>query len=106
MSFHSTNYLLIEIACYMYHVYFNSHLLDLLHEQKKSATISCESNESSLKYKDDKEISDVSLVSEEGGNIKHWTTEEDLTESIASERKTQSLADFTQGIMQCDIVYN
>ena len=76
---------------------FLCHLLDLLHEQKRSATISCESNESSLKYKDDKEISDVSLVSEEGGNIKHWTTEEDLTESIASERKTQSLADFTQG---------
>lgn len=29
--------------------------------------------------------------------IKRWTTEEDLTEGLALQRKTQSLADFTRG---------
>lgn len=72
--------------------------MDLLHEQEKSATISCEAIDSNLKYKDDKEITDISLMNEDGGSIKRWTTEEDLTGSIALERKTQSLADFTEGI--------
>lgn len=71
--------------------------MDLLHEQEKSTTVNCEANDSNLKYKDDKEINDVSSMNEEGGSIKRWTTEEDLTGSIALERKTQSLADFTQG---------
>jgi len=30
-------------------------------------------------------------------SIKRWTTEEDLTEGLALQRKTQSLADFTRG---------
>ncbi|XP_029035375.2 ubiquitin carboxyl-terminal hydrolase 35 [Osmia bicornis bicornis] len=76
---------------------FLCHLLDLLHEQEKSAPINCEGNNSNLKYKDDKEINDISSVNEEGVSIKRWTTEEDLTGSIALERKTQSLADFTHG---------
>ncbi|XP_043248336.1 ubiquitin carboxyl-terminal hydrolase 35 [Colletes gigas] len=75
---------------------FLCHLLDLLHEQEKS-TANCEANDSNPKYKDDKEINYVSSVNDEGGSIKRWTTEEDLTGSIALERKTQSLADFTQG---------
>lgn len=29
--------------------------------------------------------------------IKRWTTEENLTEGVVLQRKTQSLADFTQG---------
>ncbi|CAK9802825.1 Ubiquitin carboxyl-terminal hydrolase 38 [Anthophora plagiata] len=76
---------------------FLCHLLDLLHEQEKSATINSEANSSNPKYKDDREISDISSISEEGASIKRWTTEEDLSGSIVLERKTQSLADFTQG---------
>lgn len=78
-------------------MFFNSHLLDLLHEQEKSTTINVEANNSNLKYKDDREINDISSISEEGASIKRWTTEEDLSGSIVLERKTQSLADFTQG---------
>ncbi|XP_076385585.1 ubiquitin carboxyl-terminal hydrolase 35 [Megachile rotundata] len=69
---------------------FLCHLLDLLHEQEKSATILCIFN----KGKDDKEINDISV--NEGVSIKRWTTEEDLSGSITLGRKTQSLADFTQ----------
>ncbi|XP_076650230.1 ubiquitin carboxyl-terminal hydrolase 35 [Halictus rubicundus] len=76
---------------------FLCHLLNLLHEQEKSATVNCEANDSNLKYKDDKEINDVSSTNEDGGSIKRWTTEEDLTGSISLERKTQSLADFSKG---------
>ncbi|KZC08288.1 PREDICTED: ubiquitin carboxyl-terminal hydrolase 35 [Dufourea novaeangliae] len=76
---------------------FLCHLLDLLHEQEKTTSIPCEATDSNLKYKDDKETNDVTLINEEGGTIKRWTTEEDLTGSIALERKTQSLADFTDG---------
>ncbi|XP_071878061.1 ubiquitin carboxyl-terminal hydrolase 38 [Bombus fervidus] len=76
---------------------FLCHLLDLLHEQEKSTTINVEANNSNLKYKDDREINDISSISEEGASIKRWTTEEDLSGSIVLERKTQSLADFTQG---------
>lgn len=31
------------------------------------------------------------------GTIKRWITEEDLTEGLVFQRKTQSLADFPQG---------
>lgn len=75
---------------------FNSHLLDLLHEQEKSATVISEANNSNIKYKDDSEMNNISS-GEEGASIKRWTTEEDLSETIVLERKTQSLADFTQG---------
>lgn len=38
--------------------------------------------------------------------IKRWTTEEDLTEGLALQRKTQSLADFTRGdFCLCTIKY-
>ncbi|XP_017885995.1 ubiquitin carboxyl-terminal hydrolase 35 [Ceratina calcarata] len=72
---------------------FLCHLLDLLHEQEKSAIIICEANDS----KEDRETNEMSTMSEEGASIKRWTTEEDLSESIVLERKTQSLADFTDG---------
>ena len=74
----------------------NSHLLDLLHEQEKSTTINGEANNSNLKYKDDREINDISSVNEEEASIKRWRTEGNLSGSIVLERKTQSLADFTQ----------
>ncbi|CAL7936258.1 unnamed protein product [Xylocopa violacea] len=76
---------------------FLCHLLDLLHEQEKSAMINCEASNSNFKYKNDREVNDSSSVSEEGASIKRWTTEEDLSGSVVLERKTRSLADFTQG---------
>lgn len=85
-------------------LFFNSHLLDLLHEQEKSTTINGEAN-TNLKYKDDREINDISSISEEGASIKRWTTEEDLSGSIVLERKTQSLADFTHGIFHSLIFF-
>lgn len=84
-----------NVICFL--SFFGSHLLDLLHEQEKSISINSEANNSNLKYKDDREINDISSTSEEGASIKRWTTEEDLSGSIVLERKTQSLADFTQG---------
>ncbi|XP_076248424.1 ubiquitin carboxyl-terminal hydrolase 38 [Calliopsis andreniformis] len=76
---------------------FLCHLLDLLHEEEKSTIMKYKNNDSNIKYKDNKETNDVPSISEEGSSIKRWTTEEDLTGSIALERKTHSLADFTQG---------
>ncbi|XP_066603063.1 ubiquitin carboxyl-terminal hydrolase 35 [Prorops nasuta] len=79
---------------------FLCHLLDVLHEQEKSSNISCSNNEvmSSPKSKTDDDSSDNVHGGDSGGNIKRWTTEEDLTEGMALKRKTQSLADFTQGV--------
>ncbi|XP_020283036.1 ubiquitin carboxyl-terminal hydrolase 35 isoform X2 [Pseudomyrmex gracilis] len=79
---------------------FLCHLLDLLHEQEKSANTNCGGNDnvSTLKCKSEKQEDDVTLSMEpEKGIIKRWTTEEDLTEGLALQRKTQSLADFTRG---------
>lgn len=71
---------------------FLCHLLDMLHEQEKcgvSDLIGCQ-------YKI--EIQDSESPSmEEAGIIKRWTTEENLTGNSILQRKTQSLADFTQG---------
>lgn len=97
--------LLYFITYLKWFIYFNSHLLDVLHEQEKSAIMQCENNDSDIKYKDDKQINDVSLIGEEGSSIKRWTTEEDLTGHIALERKTQSLADFTHGIVRFLTLY-
>ncbi|KAF3426426.1 hypothetical protein E2986_00437 [Frieseomelitta varia] len=69
---------------------------NLLHEQEKSTTINGEANNSNLKYKDDREINDISSMNEEEASIKRWRTEGNLSGSIVLERKTQSLADFTQ----------
>lgn len=79
---------------------FYSHLLDVLHEQEKSANSNCGGNDSSatLKCKIEKQEDDMTLPMEPTKSIiKRWTTEEDLTEGLALQRKTQSLADFTRG---------
>lgn len=77
-----------------------SHLLDILYEQEKSANMQCSIGDpiTSLKSKDEEQTSDrVMAEGETEGIIKRWTTEEDLTGGITLQRKTQSLADFTQG---------
>lgn len=75
--------------------------MDVLHEQEKSANSnSCGGNDSAatLKCKIEKQEDDVTLPTEPTKSIiKRWTTEEDLTEGLALQRKTQSLADFTRG---------
>lgn len=97
---------------------FFSYLLDVLYEQEKSALIQSGSTDSShgnkLKVKEEEikeeemmETEDVTTESsshmqEDGstGNMTRWITEENLSEaesSSALERKTRSLADFTQG---------
>lgn len=81
---------------------FCSHLLDVLHEQEKSANTNCGGNDNgtaTLKCKiDEKQEDNVTLpIESTKGIIKRWTTEEDLTEGLALQRKTQSLADFTRG---------
>ncbi|XP_011164053.1 ubiquitin carboxyl-terminal hydrolase 35 [Solenopsis invicta] len=79
---------------------FLCHLLDVLHEQEKSANSNCGGNDSvaTLKSKIEKQEDDMTLSMEPTKSIiKRWTTEEDLTEGLALQRKTQSLADFTRG---------
>lgn len=74
--------------------------MDVLHEQEKSANSNCGGNDSTatLKCKIEKQEDDVTLPMEPTkSSIKRWTTEEDLTEGLALQRKTQSLADFTRG---------
>lgn len=86
---------------------FNSHLLDALYEQERSVNIPCNTSEPMdvLKSKmEDEEMGDIDEVAivvdpqlVDTSGFKRWTTEEDLTENGALQRKTQSLADFTQG---------
>lgn len=73
--------------------------MDVLHEQEKSANSSCGGNDAAtLKCKIEKQEDDITLPMEPTKSIiKRWTTEEDLTEGLALQRKTQSLADFTRG---------
>ncbi|XP_014615021.1 PREDICTED: ubiquitin carboxyl-terminal hydrolase 35 [Polistes canadensis] len=71
---------------------FLCHLLDMLHEQERCAT----NDLISYQCKVDIQDSD-NLPIEEAGVIKRWTTEENLTGNTILQRKTQSLADFTQG---------
>ncbi|XP_047357295.1 ubiquitin carboxyl-terminal hydrolase 35 [Vespa velutina] len=71
---------------------FLCHLLDMLHEQEK-----CGGNDlSGCQYKVERQDNESPSM-EEAGIIKRWTTEENLTGSTILQRKTQSLADFTQG---------
>lgn len=80
-------------------VYFCSHLLDVLHEQEKSTNnINCGGNDlANLKYKTKTQVNEViSSTEATEGTIKRWITEEDLTEGLALQQKTQSLADFPQ----------
>jgi len=74
--------------------------LDVLHEQEKSIS-NYGGNDTTgiLKCKIEKQEDSVtsSTMETTKGNIKRWTTEEDLTEGSALQRKTQSLADFTRG---------
>lgn len=81
--------------------FFYSHLLDVLHEQEKSANTNCGGNDNTatLKCKVEKQEDNVTLPMESTKGIKRWTTEEDLTEGLALQRKTQSLADFTRGVI-------
>lgn len=73
--------------------------MDVLHEQEKSANTNCGgSDTATLKCKIEKQEDNVILPTESTKSvIKRWTTEEDLTEGLALQRKTQSLADFTRG---------
>ncbi|XP_046411678.1 ubiquitin carboxyl-terminal hydrolase 35 [Neodiprion fabricii] len=78
---------------------FLCHLLDVLYEQEKTANIHCTGVEMTTerKSKGDEQMSDgTEEAGEDGPVIKRWTTEEDLTEGVVLQRKTQSLADFTQ----------
>ena len=63
----------------------------MLYEQEKSTIAINGSTETmiDLKSNSDKPMND----------IKRWITEEDLTEGAALQRKTQALANFTQGKM-------
>ncbi|KAK2580920.1 hypothetical protein KPH14_005989 [Odynerus spinipes] len=71
---------------------FLCHLLDMLHEQEK-----CGGNDLiGCQYKVEGQDNESPSM-EEAGIIKRWTTEENLTGSTILQRKTQSLADFTQG---------
>ncbi|XP_012254196.2 ubiquitin carboxyl-terminal hydrolase 35-like [Athalia rosae] len=79
---------------------FLCHLLDVLYEQEKTSTIRCAGSEmnNEEKSKDEEQMSGETEETGNGGPvIKRWTTEEDLTEGIVLQRKTQSLADFSQG---------
>lgn len=77
--------------------------MDVLHEQEKSANTNCGGNDNAAtaKCKIEKQEDNVTLPIETKDviqrYIKRWTTEEDLTEGLALQRKTQSLADFTRG---------
>lgn len=75
--------------------------MDVLHEQEKSANTNCGGNDNAatLKCKVEKQEDNVTLPMESTKGIKRWTTEEDLTEGLALQRKTQSLADFTRGVI-------
>lgn len=77
-----------------------SHLLDVLHEQEKSANSNCGRNDSTSSPRCKIETQDNEVTSSTEpteSTIKRWITEEDLTEGLALRRKTQSLADFPQG---------
>ncbi|XP_012279447.1 ubiquitin carboxyl-terminal hydrolase 35 [Orussus abietinus] len=79
---------------------FLCHLLDVLYEQEKSITAQCGNGNAatSTKTKEEEQAMDANeSMGESGGMIKRWTTEEDLTGDTILQRKTQSLADFTQG---------
>ncbi|KAJ8665182.1 hypothetical protein QAD02_006844 [Eretmocerus hayati] len=86
---------------------FLCHLLDVLYEQEKSTLTPKYNNHIAKKVKtEDVEMVNAEEVSEpshspmqeEGtGNMTRWTTEENLSEGASLQRKTQSLADFTQG---------
>ncbi|RLU27079.1 hypothetical protein DMN91_000878 [Ooceraea biroi] len=88
---------------------FLCHLLDVLHEQEKSAS-NCGGSDTAgtLRCKIEKQEDNVTLPTMEAtkGVIKRWTTEEDLTEGSALQRKTQSLADFTGAVLPEEIQEN
>ncbi|XP_015191508.1 PREDICTED: ubiquitin carboxyl-terminal hydrolase 35-like [Polistes dominula] len=71
---------------------FLCHLLDMLHEQERCATNDLISYQCKVDIQDND-----NLPIEAAAVIKRWTTEENLTGNTILQRKTQSLADFTQG---------
>ncbi|XP_058793188.1 ubiquitin carboxyl-terminal hydrolase 35 isoform X2 [Phymastichus coffea] len=89
---------------------FLCHLLDVMYEQEKSALTQNINSEQSINTKakiEDVEMTEVEEAVGESnspinddemhGKMVRWTTEENLSEGAGLERKTQSLADFTQG---------
>lgn len=81
-----------------------------MYEQEKSALTQNSNSVQSISTKakiEDVEMTEVEEAAggsnspvnddEMHGNMVRWTTEENLSEGAALERKTQSLADFTQG---------
>lgn len=73
--------------------YFShSHLLDILYEQEKAAY-----NSMSLKPKI--QTTETTFEDTDDARMNRWSTEEDLSEGGALERKTKSLGDFKSGTM-------
>lgn len=71
--------------------------MDVLYEQEKQCGNTGEID-SGDKSKSEEQMNAVNEgAGSDGPVIKRWTTEEDLTEGVVIQRKTQSLADFTQG---------
>ena len=86
--------------------------MDVLYEQEKSVINQCNSNDQSISMKtnsEDKQVEEteeatpmeISPIDDDDEDepmpgIKRWTTEENLVEGLSLQRKTQSLADFTQ----------
>ncbi|XP_063986835.1 ubiquitin carboxyl-terminal hydrolase 35 [Diachasmimorpha longicaudata] len=77
---------------------FLCHLLDVIYEQEKSHPLQSDDLEmKTLKSTPEEQDVEDMNVDSEGCGITRWTTEEDLTEGTTLKRKTQSLADFTDG---------
>ncbi|XP_015116059.1 ubiquitin carboxyl-terminal hydrolase 35 [Diachasma alloeum] len=77
---------------------FLCHLLDVMYEQEKSHPPQSDDLEMKIlkSTPEEQDVEDMNVDSE-GCGIKRWITEEDLTEGTTLERKTQSLADFSDG---------
>ncbi|XP_011494837.1 PREDICTED: ubiquitin carboxyl-terminal hydrolase 35 [Ceratosolen solmsi marchali] len=89
---------------------FLCHLLDVMYEQEKSSLMQSNSTDKTINTKlkvDDNEMVDTeepivaltSPLNNDGTSLSmyRWTTEENLSEGVSLQRKTQSLADFSQG---------
>ncbi|XP_011313993.1 ubiquitin carboxyl-terminal hydrolase 35 [Fopius arisanus] len=77
---------------------FLCHLLDVMYEQEKSHPPQSDDLEMKIlkSTPEEQDVEDMNVESEDRG-IKRWITEGDLTEGTPLERKTQSLADFSDG---------
>ncbi|XP_043468532.1 ubiquitin carboxyl-terminal hydrolase 35 [Leptopilina heterotoma] len=75
---------------------FLCHLLDVLYEQEKSAIAISGNAETTVDLKPNSDEPMDEIMGDESV-LNHWPTEEDLTKNPVLRRKTQSLADFSQG---------